>query len=287
MKMNSTKTKQDYAQRMDKVCEYIQRNSERHISLDDLAQEANFSKYHFHRIFTGMVGETVKSYLRRVRLEHAASKLCLTKDPLLRIALEGGFESHATFTRAFRKQFGQTPSSYRKNNSWKKREQRMTYWKNISLEVTLVERPAMNVACVRHVGHYRECGKAWEKLCSWAGPLGLLQPDMQRIGVCYSDPDITPADKIMYDACLEITQPVQGNDVVTIKTLEGGSYAQAIHCGPYDTVSETYSQLCGQWLPQHGYRIASEPSFEVYLNAPGTTAPEDLRTEIHVPLASA
>jgi len=68
-------TKRDYAKRMLDIVSYIQRHLGDEITLDELADIACFSKYHFHRIFTGMMGETLKKYIRRLRLERAAMNL--------------------------------------------------------------------------------------------------------------------------------------------------------------------------------------------------------------------
>lgn len=58
----------------------------------------------------------------------------------------------------------------------------------------------------------------------------------------------------------------------------------ATHIGPYDKLGETYAMLCGQWAPRNGYELRSAPCFEEYLNEPDSTAPEDLITDVYVPL---
>jgi AraC family transcriptional regulator len=56
------------------------------------------------------------------------------------------------------------------------------------------------------------------------------------------------------------------------------------HFGPYEKLSESYAKLLGQWLPRSGRRLRATPCFEIYLNTPENTAPEDLLTDIHAPL---
>ena len=68
------------------------------------------------------------------------------------------------------------------------------------------------------------------------------------------------------------------------KQIPTGRYAMTTHLGPYEQLSAAYNQLCGQWIPQNGYEIAVRPSVEIYLNDPAGTAPEDLITDIYVPL---
>lgn len=70
-----TATLQDYKRRMLRVLVHIQQHLEEAMPLEELARVACFSPYHFHRVFKGMVGESVKEHLRRLRLQRAASQL--------------------------------------------------------------------------------------------------------------------------------------------------------------------------------------------------------------------
>lgn len=270
---------------MDIVRGYIHQHLEEELSLEQLSEVAVFSRYHFHRIFKGMVGESVKAYVRRVRLDHAAILLKQTSDSVVQIALASGFESHSAFSRAFAKQFGMPPSVYRIHAYARLEVQQMTYWNDIELRVEIVERVPMDVAYIRHEGAYCECSRAWDTLCMWAAPRGYLQPGVELLGICYNDPDVTSSEKILYDACIELRCAVQELEQVRIQRINGGKFARVTHEGAYDTLSETYSQVCGQWLPQHGYHIASRPSIEVYLNSPEDTEQQDLLTDIYIPLS--
>ena len=59
-----------------------------------------------------------------------------------------------------------------------------------------------------------------------------------------------------------------------------------MHVGPYERLSETYAELCGRWVPAQGREIRSAPALEFYLNDPESTEPEELLTEVHVPLVA-
>ena len=83
------------------------------LSLDEVAREAHFSPFHFHRLFRGLTGETVRGYVRRLRLERAAHRLVQGEDEILGVALDAGYGSHEAFTRAFREHFGTAPSVFR------------------------------------------------------------------------------------------------------------------------------------------------------------------------------
>ena len=105
-----------YRQRMAEVLQIIQRNLDEDLALEELARVAHFSPYHFHRIFRGMVGESVKEHIRRLRLERAALGLKHSKRPVTDIAFEAGFETLESFSRAFKAMGGLNPSAFRRQN---------------------------------------------------------------------------------------------------------------------------------------------------------------------------
>ncbi len=287
-------THDDYRQRMLRVLVHIQHHLDDDLSLAELAELAHFSPFHFHRIFRGMVGESVRAYVRRLRLERAAGRLITTDDQVIRVALDAGYESHAAFTRAFRDMTGLSPTEYRKQrrplvaNAPRLRlaEDGSLAFKTggTSMDVTVKTLPERRVAFIRHTGPYAECGAAWSRLCRVLGPQGRLGPGADFIGLSYDDPDVTPADKIRYDACVVVDETFEPAGEIGVQTVGGGLYAVTVHEGPYETLSNTYAELCGQWLPRQGRTIRSAPSLEVYLNDPESTPPEELLTEIHVPL---
>ena len=93
--------------------DFIDRNLEQPIELKDIAAVANFSPFHFHRIFTFLIGETPTDYIQRLRVEKAAWKL--QKDPfpsITEIAYSCGFGSTSLFCRTFKKYFGITPTQF-------------------------------------------------------------------------------------------------------------------------------------------------------------------------------
>lgn len=292
------KTEGDYRKRILRVLVHLQEHLDEPIALEELAAVAGFSPYHFHRIFRGLVGESVKEHLRRLRLERAAHRLQFSRRSLLALALEAGYETHESFTRAFRARFGMTPSAYRRQATRRPPPEGddqgpALAWETISLqekegelavEVTIQELRPMRVAFVRHVGPYADCGAAWDELCAWAARQGQLGPNTRFLGIGYDDPEITPADKIRYDACVTVEGEVVPEGAVGVQEIAGGEYAVVVHRGPLEGLKETYRQLFRDWVPQSGRELRSAPCFELYRNDPATTPPEELRTEIYLPL---
>jgi len=242
-----------------------------------------------------MVGEPVAEYVRRLRLERAGLRLIQSRRPVTDIAFEAGYQNLESFIRAFKQRFSVSPSQFRKQRD---EQLRRLHTRDVPpgsissstggiMNVHIIRQESRTVACVRHIGPYKNCGAAWETLCRWAGPLGLLEPDTAYIGLCYDDPDVTPPDKIRYDACITVTGQPQLAAGVALQTIPGGLFATTIHIGPMENLIKTYVKLCGEWLPQSGYEAKHAPNLEIYLNDPSTTAPQDLRIEIQLPLEEA
>jgi AraC family transcriptional regulator len=292
-------TEKDYKQRMLRVLVHIQQHLDEALSLEELAAIAHFSPYHFHRIFQGMVGESLMAHVRRLRLERAAMRLKHSDQPVTRLAFEAGYETHEAFARAFRTMFGESPTGFREIHQPLPMPEVAsgvhytpgggpadftTPMGGSTVEASMKKIDEMKVAFIRHVGPYNEVGPTWEKLCKWAGPRRLIGWKPKLLGLCHDDPSVTPPDKLRYDACLVIKKDIEPEGDVGVQTIAGGDYAVAIHRGPYEKLGETYAALCGQWIPGRGREIRSAPSFEIYKNNPQHTKPEKLVTEIYVPL---
>ncbi len=295
-----TVTLQDYKRRMLRVLVHIQQHLDAPLALEELAGLACFSPCHFHRVFKGMVGESVKEHIRRLRLERAASNLKLSAAPVTHIAFDAGYESHEGFTRSFRAAFGLSPSQFRRSNKRKTaaaapsglhyghgtavRDFRTTGRGSNNMRVKIEYREPTRVAFMRHVGPYGEVGATWDKFLPVLGKEGLLGGDSLFIGICHDDPEVTPPDKVRYDACVSVDESFQPSGDIGVQVIPGGEYAVTTHFGPYQKLGETYTELLGQWLPRSGHELCATPCFEVYLNDPQSTDPEDLITDIYAPL---
>jgi AraC family transcriptional regulator len=297
-----TVTLQDYKRRLLRVLVHIQQHLDDALGLSELAGLACFSPYHFHRIFKGMVGESVKEHIRRLRLERAASQLKVGSAPVTRIAFDAGYESHEAFTRSFRAAFGVPPSQFRLSNRNRtiraspsglhyRDGQAVSDFKTTQpggkrMKVKIEHKDPIRVAFMRHVGPYREVGATWDKLLPWLGKEGLLGGDSLFIGICHDDPEVTPQEKIRYDACVSVDESFVPEGEIGVQVIPGGEYAVTTHFGPYQKLGETYTKLLGQWLPRSGRELRSAPCFDVYLNDPQSTEPGDLITDIYAPLQS-
>ncbi len=113
---------QSYNERLDNVKQYIREHISEPLSREVLANVAGFSVSHFHRIFTNQIGENISTYVRRVRLERAGRKLRMGAVDITEVALAAGYDTHAAFGKAFKQQYGLSPSEFRQLDCWKATE---------------------------------------------------------------------------------------------------------------------------------------------------------------------
>jgi AraC family transcriptional regulator len=152
------------------------------------------------------------------------------------------------------------------------------------MKVAIKHIEPMRVAFMRHVGPYDQVGATWDKLMTFLGKEGLLGGECLFLGVCHDDPGVTPPEKLRYDACATVDERFTPAGDVGAQTIPGGDYAVMTHLGPYNKLGESYQALFGRWLPRSGRQLRSDSCFEVYFNSPENTEPEDLITDIYVPL---
>lgn len=111
--MTDEEKQQIYCEQIDGVTKYIRDHIAEALTREVLADVAGFSVPHFHRVFTAQTGENIASYVRRVRLERAGRKLRMGAVDITEVALAAGYDTHTAFSRAFKQQYGLSPSQFR------------------------------------------------------------------------------------------------------------------------------------------------------------------------------
>jgi AraC family transcriptional regulator len=111
--VTDTQIVEEYSECIEDVMRYIREHINEPIDRETLASIAGFSVPHFHRVFTAHMGESAASYVRRMRMERAGRKLRMGAVDITEVALAAGYDSHAAFGKAFKQQFGLSPSEFR------------------------------------------------------------------------------------------------------------------------------------------------------------------------------
>jgi len=285
--------RREYQSRINRVLDYIEKHIDQEFTLDELAGVANFSKYHFHRIFFGLTGETLFSFIQRIRIERGAGMLVSTPTlTITQIAYACGFADSAHFSKSFSRYFGITPSAWRasggnpapdKSNGGQIRRKQGkgmngespyddayhnggTTMKPEKLEVRVFA--PLHLAYVRHTGPYQGdaalFGRLFGKLHAWAGPRGLVNDSTRSIIIYHDNPDITDDDKLRVSVCIEVPAgtPVAGE--IGLMEFEGGRYAVGNYTLTVDGFGAAWQYMYSEWLPESGFVCDDRYTFEMY-----------------------
>ena len=280
---------------------HVQVHLDDELSPAELADIAHFSRFHFHRVFRGLVGESLGEHVRRLRLERAAGELHRTDRKVIDVALAAGYDAHEPFTRAFRAHFAMSPSEFRASAAplaFPRALCAVHYGVDeaVSRFVPLVEDsnmievkvetlPRRRLLALAHRGDYQGIGHAFGRIVALGHARGWTSPDTVSLGIYHDDPDVTPPDQLRSHACMSV--PLELGPVpegYELMDLEGGEHAIGVHRGPYEGLHESYSWLFGQWLPASGREPADRPVHEIYVNDPRSVPPEELITHVCIPL---
>lgn len=293
-----------YQERIDRVLRHIESHMDVRLTLNELADMACFSPYHFHRLFTAMVGESPAAYIRRVRLQRAANHIAYTNDSITTIAFTAGYDSIDAFTRAFRAHFGVTPSAYCRTASpvacaIKSNSDEPFFYHIIpdgsQTDIRIEAFSPIAAFAVRHTGSYYECGTAWARLLHVLGTQGMLSATLTGYCIIHDNPDIVAPKKCRMDVCMPLPEgatmdslPVRhilSNKDIYLKNIgEDYDYAVARIRSPYRLLHSAFRSMYGKWIPQSGRKPANARNFIVFREFSQNVVPLNLMTEVYAPL---
>ena len=297
--MDEPKTsRSEYISRINKTLDYIDSNIENLMTLGELASVANFSKYHFNRIFHSIVGETPFQFIQRVKIEKAAMLLLTNRKMTVSgIATKCGFSDLSVFSRNFKSCFGVSPTSYRANKPQNSNlsqtdskssqaeakavpyfcpELQTIKWRTnmkLNKSVEIKELPKMTLAYIRHIGPYKGDDKLfeglWNRLFAWAGPRGLIGgKDFRSLVIYHDDPGVTIEDKLRMSVCITVPPETKVDGEIGKMELEAAKYVIARFEVNAQQFQEAWDWLYGEWFPASGYQPDEKPCFEMYPEEP-------------------
>ncbi len=295
--MMKTKTAESYRKRLVNVVDYIYQNIDSDLDVNNLADVACMSPYHFHRIYREIAQETINTTVRRLRLQRAAAMLIQSDKGLPEIAKLASYGSHEAFSRAFSKHFGESPACYRERRKESPsplepfiaslpltKQEPLSMNNQEKFDVAIEPFTPVNLIGLKHQGDYMEVGQAFEKLYIYAGTNRLINNETRSFGLYYDDPQSVETKDLRSVACISVPEDVEltgGTDVnVEQLSIPEGQSASIIYKGSYAELERAYTWFFGEWLPQSGYDAADFPPIEEYLNDPKTTPPAELLTKI-------
>jgi AraC family transcriptional regulator len=287
--------------------DYIEQHLSEELPLERLASVASFSKYHFHRLFFARVGETPGQFIHRLRMHKAARLLVTNPDmTVTEIAVASGFGDTAAFSRAFKAAHGMPATAFREcrrnlsiSNSNSGTSERnpgtdqspdgrydsgipQSTWRDDMPElkmdpipaqsVTIVEKPEMTVAYVRHTGPYAGDELLFQRLFTtlhtWAGPRGLVKRgETEEMVIYHDDPDSVPPEKQRLSCCIPVPADTEVGGEIGKLTMPAGTYAECRFEVDATQFGGAWNWVFGVWLPESGYLPDDRLCYEKYTDS--------------------
>ncbi|UOQ84393.1 AraC family transcriptional regulator [Gracilibacillus salinarum] len=273
--------------------DYIECHLNEDLLMKDIAAVACMSKFHFQRMFLMLTGYTVSEYIRNRRLTKAAHELVHSKAKVMDVALNYGYESPESFTKAFRKMHGISPSAAKKNPNSLKAYPKLSFQiqlkGDVEMDYKIVEKESFQVvgksirtSCVGGENH-RNIANFWvesnqngftEKLAENGGNLGLL-------GICL---DFDPQQEhITYLIGAEKNIDEFPKDWEE-RMVPAATWAVFPVHGPMpNAMPKVWERIFSEWFPSTGYQHAGGSEMEVYPSKQDP-ASEDYYSEIWIPI---
>jgi AraC family transcriptional regulator len=294
-------TAREYICRINKSIDYIRSNLDIELTLETIAGTADFSKFHFHRLFKAITGQTLNSFINNARLDRAKFYLSARPDvPVSNIAITSGFTSLSAFSRSFRKKHHISPSewmkvnglvknskicimnsnfsiinkshgSYLASDNFKLNELKMDQENSIRAEVKILnELPVIYIRNSKiHVHDAEGFSEMFKTLLNWAECRDLVKfPDTKALTVYRSIPD--DQGVIQADVCLTVPENTTGEGLIGKTTISGGKYVVVRKESGLDECFTVWNYLQKVWFPNSGYQPDSRNFYLNHLNDPKT-----------------
>lgn len=269
-----------YLQKINAITDYIESNLDSPLSLEILSRQAGMSKFHFHRIFSAFTGETLYGFILRLRIEKAATLLLLTdKKNLTDIAFSCGFNDSATFSRAFKKHFGISPSSWKNAENSKIHQdfQKKTGYSDVTeirdekihpVKTELRTIPEMTIAYVRYTGKYKGDPELfyslYKRILSWAEPRGFAVKGMKQVIIYHDSPEITDESKLRISCGIIVPRETKPSGIAGILTIPESKYLVCRFKLKEDEYSEAWNYVFRNSFQEQKCKPAEGSCFEIY-----------------------
>ncbi len=263
----------NYRNRFRRVVEYIDAHLDEDLQSEQLSRVASFSRFHFHRQFCALLGLSVHRYVTLLRLRRASYQLAFREDkPIIDIALECGYENPESFSRAFRKNIGQTPSEFRADPQWDTWYEVFDPLTELRIShmiheyqpnpVCTIDFPETSVATLEHHGDPALIGDSIRRFIEWRKQNALPPRVSATFNIFYDDPTTTPPADYRLDICAVTQRDVAPNAAgVVQKSIPAGRCAVLRHKGSDDTLGAALDWLYREWLPASGEEPRDYPPY--------------------------
>jgi AraC family transcriptional regulator len=290
------RTADAYRSRFQKVLEYIDTHLADELDVDRLSDVAAYSKHHFVRQFAELFGMGVYKYVQLSRLKRAAQRLAFRADQSVTdIALDSGYDNAESFSRAFKKSNGQTPSEFRRQPQWTPWHETIQALADLRIQhmhkpihahhVQLVTVDAIKIAVLEHRGDPHLLGDSIRTFIAWRKQHQLHPSRHATFNLLYDDPEQVPPEAYRFDLCVAFDRQLEPNTSgIVAKTIPAGRCAVLRHLGSDDTLGQSIAWLYAQWLPASGEEPRDFPLYLQRVRFFPDVAEHEAVTDIFLPL---
>lgn len=296
----------EYIQRINQALKYIDDNIGSNLSVDIIAQEAYYSPFHFHRLFKAIMGEPVNSYVNRQRIERTALQLIHQRSrTITEIANEFGFSSNSSFSKAFRKHYGLSPTQFRLKNPSRyskigqldsKNGQKVFLfekhicniedhlnWIAMNSKIEVRETPSLNLAAITQIG-IEGIEDTFDRLIKWAKPEGFMESDSAKLVRVFHDSfKITAPEKVRMSIGLTMSDTFEeAGEIISVPISKDKRIIGHFEIAPME-FEKAWDGLF-VWMNENGYKKAVGTPFELYHNDFRTHPKGKCLVDFHIPV---
>ena len=277
-------SKNAYDRRVHRVMDHVRRHLDSALSLDELAQVAHFSPYHFHRIFKATTGETLTRFTQRARLERACYLMKASPERELgSIALEVGFSAQSDFSRVFKRRYGIPPSAWDRASRLDdaglaghgelddfEAALRRARAEGPEPQVRLVTHEACRLAYIRmrtpFLGPVLREG--YDRLLQWLQARDVDWRQCRLLGLSWDHFETTPIDQVHFDFGFAVGADIEADGEVGIHEFPAVQAAD-VHCyGPLSRIAVAWDHLYNEWLPGSRFEPEDMPAIKRFRQRP-------------------
>lgn len=284
-----------YLARFQRVVDHIDAHLGENLDTSTLSAIAAFSQFHFHRQFSALLGIGPARYVQQRRMRRAAHQLAFRAGlPILEIALQNGYESPEAFARAFKQEFGQPPSDFRRTpppDGWLKAIPTLNTREALTMtptpkRVEIIQFDATPIALLDHVGDPATIGESIRRFIAWRKANALPPSRSATFNLFYEDPSALPPEDFRLGIAAATSKPVEPNSAGVIGSIiPAGRCARLRHHGSDQLLEASISWLYGTWLPGSGETLRDAPLFLQRITLFPDVPENDAIADIHLPLA--
>lgn len=300
MAEESNHFQKEYLKRISRILDFIEKNLDTDLSLEFLSKKVHYSPYHFHRLFSTIIGEPLNQYVNRKRIERiAAILISQPKKSIKKLAYDYGFNSESSFARSFKKYYGVSPTTFKSDGKkilskngiipFSMEEyicsiDNQNNWITMNAQIVITQLQEIKLAGITQLGEFEKMEKMFQRLMEWGFSKQVLpQMGFKAITIYHDNPHVTQLEKVRFSACVTINKDVEAEGDIRPLSIEKGLFA----VGRFEIKPDDFAMAWKNmtlWVIENGYEFRDGDFFEIYHNVHKSHPEQKFILDICIPL---